>query len=112
VDSETKDFLERFEARILERLADLKRLPSVLKRKDAARELSMSLSLLKQKIRAGEISTCAGDPGRIPSSEIQRYARAAEPARRAQGRGRPSSYDAHEEAEKVRERIRARRKGR
>ncbi|QQR47795.1 hypothetical protein JKA73_17830 [Myxococcus xanthus] len=54
-----------------------KPLPTVLTKKRAAEELSVSLSKLKAMIRSGEILVCeVGSTTGVPSSEIRRIAAA------------------------------------
>lgn len=56
------------------------RLPTVLSKKLAARELSISVSKLKALIRAGDILTCKiGRTTGVPSSEIVRLAATVTP---------------------------------
>lgn len=87
-------------------------LPHVLNRKEAARELSISLSRLKAMIRDGEISQTLplGKVRGIPRSEILRLATPAQPTKRAKGgprRVKPAG-DVRSEAEEFRRSLRNR----
>ena len=79
--------------RLLAMVAELQRartLPTVLKRKDAARELGCSLTKLKEMLKDGRLMEC--ETGGIPSSEVLRVAgslkRSRTPKPRTSG-GRP-----------------------
>ena len=61
--------------RLLAMVAELQRartLPTVLKRREAARELGCSLTKLKEMLKDGRLMEC--ETGGIPSSEVLRVA--------------------------------------
>jgi len=111
--------LERILEELLVELRAVKNsaaLPTVLTKRRAALELSVSLSKLKGLIRAGEIMVCeVGSTTMVPASEIRRLAQSA----RAQASNSSSSRPAHtrasrkptspaEEARQVRDALRKR----
>ena len=76
--------------RLLAMVAELQRartLPTVLKRKDAARELGCSLTKLKEMLKDGRLMEC--ETGGIPSSEVLRVAGSLKRSNKPK-RGRPS----------------------
>ena len=101
--------LERMEeliCSIAERLERVDRpLPHILNRREAARELSISLTVLKGMIRRGEIAESQelGSRRGIPRSEILRLATPTQPKKKPpSGRPPPRAPDARSEAERIR----------
>jgi hypothetical protein len=89
-----------------------KDLPVILTTKQACREMSIKPSTLKAMISSGDLATCRVK-GRqmVPVSEVYRIAQPGKPARR--GGGRPanhSRHDARNEAAKLRELQRSRKR--
>lgn len=90
-----------------------KPLPSVLTKRMAAKELSISVSKLKGMIARGLIMECeVGDSMGIPSSEIRRIAESARSSapkpRTSGGRPKAKKYNARAEAADLKEELRRR----
>lgn len=108
--------LERLLMEVQALRADPGRLPTVLTKKRAAAELSISLSKLKGLIRAGEILVCeVGGTTGVPASEVRRIAatlrESKAPRPRTARRTRPAgrALNPAEEARRVRDALRKRR---
>lgn len=104
---ERLDRMEELICSIAERLSEVsKPLPTILKRADAARELGVSLSVLKGMIRRGEVleSQKRGETRGIPRSEILRLATPTQPKSRRPSGGGPRKPRAAggSEAERIR----------
>lgn len=93
------------------------RLPAMLTFEEAAREMSVGLTVLKRMVKDGAIVVIdgVGERRRIPSTEILRFVQSAhsmKPNPKSGGRKAQSKYDAKAEAEKIRASIKADRKRR
>lgn len=101
---------------LIRNMQTVARLPTVLTKENAARELAdISLRTLNRMIADGEILTVEISPGRvgIPRSEIERLAKPKTVAVRAAGgnrRPKPTSDGGLTEAEKIRAALKKPRK--
>lgn len=114
----TQDDLRQIEERLVSRiLQELSRLvehplPTVLTKKAAMKELSISKSKMAGLIKAGALQTCTvGRVEMIPRSEVLRLSRPRAPnsgASRSAKRGKAAPPDGRTEAQKIRAALRKR----